>query len=251
MATLSSALNLLHHGLSVFPCVNRPGTKDHKRPHTATGFHGASADAAVVRSWWACWPTALIGVPTGQKFVVVDADLQYPEAQQWYARANIPPTRTHVTGSGGRHLLFAPDDRVRCSASKIWRHVDTRGIGGYIIWWPAEGLQVLNEEVLAPVPEWILRALNPPPPRPRPSSYIPLKNNDAKLRGIIRKIAFAPEGQRNAIAFWGACRLSELVRDGCLGRETAIDIVVESAARAGLPRNEAMRTALSAFRVFK
>ena len=35
------------------------------------------------------------------------------------------PTRTHYTRSGGRHVLFAPDQRVRCTASKLWKHIDT------------------------------------------------------------------------------------------------------------------------------
>jgi hypothetical protein len=39
-----------------------------------------------------------------------------------------------------------------------------------------------------------------------------------KIDGIIRAIARACEGERNAVAFWGACRFAELVDQRVLGR---------------------------------
>ena len=115
------ALELAVQGYSVFPCG------DNKAPHTSRGFKDASTDLEIIDSWWTHWPDALIGVPTGEKFVVIDADLQHAEAQWWYARANFPLTRKHETRSGGRHLLFQPHQDVKCTASKLHPHVDTRG----------------------------------------------------------------------------------------------------------------------------
>jgi hypothetical protein len=151
MTTAHQAALELARRVPVFPCDND------KRPFTAHGFKDASADPDVIRKWWERYPDALIGVPTGIKFVVVDVDLQHAEAQDWYSRANLPATRIHLTRSGGRHILFHPHDKVGCSAGKIWPHVDTRGSGGYIIWWPAEGLDVLHPMVLQPVPELLGR----------------------------------------------------------------------------------------------
>jgi hypothetical protein len=237
---ITTALDLAKR-LPVFPCDND------KRPFTAHGFHDATTDPNMIRRWWTRWPDALIGVPTGIKFVVVDADLQHVEAQDWYGRANLPDTRTHITRSGGRHLLFRSHDEFRCSAGKIWRHIDTRGLGGYVIWWPAEGLEVLHAGTVAEVPSWIIAKLNPPPPPP--SSTPPLTSDRAqhKLDGIIRTIATAHEGERNRLAFWGACRLVEMVAQNALSRDDAVAIAVEAASRAGLPRHEALRTARSAF----
>jgi hypothetical protein len=225
--------------LALVPCDND------KRPLTLHGFKDASADPDQIGKWWTRWPDALIGVPTGIKFCVLDADLQHQEAQYWYARANLPDTRTHVTRSGGRHVLFRSHDDFKCSASKIWPHVDTRGRGGYVIWWPAEGLKALHEHTIVTVPDWLLRALNPPPIR-RPLPKPPLAAA-RKLGGIIRTIALAREGERNHLTFWGACRLAEMVAQSALDRDDAIAIVIEAASRAGLPRREAMRTAQSAF----
>jgi Bifunctional DNA primase/polymerase, N-terminal len=240
MSCLEAALALARR-LPMFPC------KADKSPYTRNGHKDATQDPARIKHWWARWPDALIGVPTGKKFVVVDLDLQHREAQDWYARVNVPTTRTHVTRSGGRHVLFLPNDRVRCSAGKIWRHVDTRGEGGFIIWWPACGFEVLHPAILTPVPDWIVARLQPSERRPHVRS-IELDNVPAKIGGIIRAITDAREGERNTLVFWGACRLRELADQHILPRGDAFDIVLEAAQKAGLPYREALATARSAFR---
>jgi Bifunctional DNA primase/polymerase, N-terminal len=228
--------------LPVFPCDND------KSPFIAGGFKNASTDPDVIRRWWMRWPNALIGVPTGIKFCVVDVDLQHPEAQEWYGRTNLPVTRTHTTRSGGRHLLFLPHDEFRCSVGKIWKHVDTRGLGGYIIWWPAEELEALHTRTLAYVPGWIIAKLNPPPPPPPSSTPLTGEQAQHKLAGIIRTIAGASVGERNHITFWGACRLAEMVAENTISQVEAINLAIEAAARAGLSHHEARRSAASAFK---
>jgi hypothetical protein len=241
----TSALKLARQGVCVFPCAAD------KKPVTLNGFKDASADPNIVHAWWTEHPEALIGVPTGIKFAVVDLDLQHEEAQRWYDnnRARLPLTRAHTTRSGGRHLLFTPKSDLGCSVGKLARGVDVRGHGGYIIWWPACGLAVLHGAVLAPVPDWIVEALRPSqsPPQNVVPFFAPIDAH-GKFEGIVRAIAEAHEGERNSLCFWGACRMRELVAQSVIGRDAAIEIVVEAASRAGLPRNEARRTALSAFR---
>jgi hypothetical protein len=238
------ALELASQGHRVFPCAAN------KAPLTPRGFRDATADSEVIDSWFTHWPDALIGVPTGDKFCVIDCDLQHTEAQVWYARAKLPLTRAHVTRSGGRHLLFQPHEEVKCTAGKLRPHIDTRGQGGFIVWWPACGLEVLHENVLAPVPEWVLRRLRPEPP-PLPPSIMALATPQVaarQLEGIVRTIGEAQEGQRNCILFWGANRLAELAAAGFLSRDNAMAIAIEAATRSGLSSFEAQRTVLSAFR---
>jgi hypothetical protein len=237
IAMSASALKLAERGIAVFPC------NDKKRPMIEGGFKNASTDPAQIKEWFRR-PGTLIGVPTGKRFVVIDFDLQHVSAQQFYARASLPLTRNHTTRSGGRHLLFRPDGRVGCTAGKVWPNVDTRGNGGYIIWWPAEGFDVLHGGALAEIPEWIIKKLNPPEPEYRPAApSLTVKSARAKIEGIAGTIATAPQGQRNAILHWGACRLAEAVQQSILTAGDAFAIAVEAGARAGLPFAEASRTA--------
>jgi hypothetical protein len=242
---IHEALKLARRGVPVFPC------NADKRPlvKLGEGFKYASADPDQIAAWWSRWPNALVSVRTGIKFVVLDVDCsKHVEAAQWYSRANLPTTRTHITRSGGRHLLFQPDDRFRCTTSKICRGVDTKGVNGCAIWWPACGFEVLHGDVLAPVPAFIIKALEPPRPSALscPQEVKTSAQAQHKIDGVIRTIAGAREGERNAVTFWGACRFAEMIRQSLISRNDAIEIVVEAASRTGLPRHEARSTALSA-----
>jgi hypothetical protein len=249
---LAAALDLAQQGYAVFPCVNRPMDPNvDKTPLTQHGFRDATRDINRIARWWRRWPDALIGVPAGIKFVALDLDLQHADAQQWYERnrPRLPLTRMHVTRSGGRHLLFAPTAHVGCTTSKLGHHIDTRGLGGYLIWWPACGLDVLHGGVLAPVPMWITELMHVAPPAlpVRPIRLSP-EHAQVKLAGILRTIARAHQGERNTVTFRGACRLAEMVAGGMLSQADAVALAIEAASRTGLPNSEARRTAQSALR---
>jgi hypothetical protein len=238
-SVLAAALKLAARGIRVFPC------KQDKRPYTARGFRDASCGKILVTEWWGRWPDALIGTPTGIWFDVLDLDLQHEPARQWVKqhRDRLPVTRTHVTRSGGYHLLFKPSGAVKCSAGLIAPHVDTRGTGGYIIWWPAHNFTVENSGTIAPLPQWVAAALNPAPPVLISSTSSPLfSRSDAWLRGLVRLVAWATEGERNSKLFWAACRAGEAVRDGKAVEGFVVDVLTEAALHAGLPEREAQHT---------
>jgi Bifunctional DNA primase/polymerase, N-terminal len=239
---MQEALVLARRGVAVFPC-----RADNKAPLTPHGFKDASIDPDPITTWWSRWPDALIGVPTGIEFVVLDIDCsRHVEAAEWYGKANLPLTRTHITRSSGRHLLFRPDDRVRNTAGKICLGIDTRGLGGYIIWWPATGLQVLYSDTLAPVPEWIIKALEPPPPPPpSDTSNIP---SVASIRGALRVLAGAQKGERNAALFWTSCRMGEATRAGVVTENEALALLISVGRQVGLLDREILLTARSGLR---
>jgi hypothetical protein len=240
---LSAALDLATRRYPVFPCSDRS-----KKPTTPNGFRDASVDPEEIRRLWRDHPGGLIGVATGKVIGlnVLDLDFgRHQEACDWWRgnRQRVPRTRTHRTRSGGLHLLFQHDDRVHCTAGKIRLGVDTRGNGGYIIWWPAADLPVLSDAPPAPWPDWLLAEFRPKP-QPRSRSVVRVPDNHL-LAKLVQMVAGAREGERNSLTFWCACRAGEMVAAGVLSATTAIAVIAEAATRSGLPRTEAERTARS------
>jgi hypothetical protein len=248
----AKALALARQGLPIFPCRCVD-----KRPLTQNGFKDASSDPELVQRWWALWPRAYIGAPTGDKFAVIDLDLQYVEARSWLEtnRARLPLTRTHVTKSGGRHLLFKPSSKVGCTTSKLGPHIDTRGQGGYVIWWPACGFDVMHGGELAEVPGWVLHALAPSPtnviPFPTPARKFSANKSDARVQGLVATVANAREGERNSLLFWAAMRINDMLAGREIDRmagANALAALAQAAFGTGLARAEIMRTIASAAR---
>jgi hypothetical protein len=254
MTTIDVARSLR---LPMFPCVSTPGnTETHKTPLTRHGFKDAVTDPAMIRDWWSRYPNALIGVPTGSAsgIFVIDIDsAKHHTAAQWLDAADLPETRQHRTQSGGLHLLFKHCS-LGSSGSRLARGVDTRGEGGYIIWWPAEGHQVIEAE-LAAVPGWIIEAFKPAPAKVVPTQHLPSWGRgqagaDIRLRGIIGRVAGArPNCERNSLTFWAACRIRDMIALGELDHSEgaqAFAILAAASSRTGLSDREIMTTIASA-----
>jgi hypothetical protein len=201
---LAAALQLVEeYGLPVFPCWERDHTHDakgeprgRKSPRTPNGFKDASKNFAQLERWWTDWPDAFIGVPTGKPsgLFVVDID---PQGHDWYhANADrLRAGRIHPTERGW-HLLYRDCD-LKTTASTLAPGVDTRGDGGYIVWWPACGGRAPTGDLADVVdpPEWVVAALsqrkNAPP---APSKTAPPVTGDEGLvgdrsRDLLRRVA--------------------------------------------------------------
>jgi Bifunctional DNA primase/polymerase, N-terminal len=136
-----------------FPCQT-----ENKKPLTPHGFK----DAVRVRDD-SGWP--LVGVPTGVKFDALDIDPRNGGASWFDANFDaLPLTRCHQTQSGGIHLLFLPAVGLRCTSGRIAPGVDVRAKGGYVIWWPREGLP-FEDHPLCGWPDWLLAEAMKPKPR--------------------------------------------------------------------------------------
>jgi hypothetical protein len=181
-------------GLPVFPC--RPD----KKPYTPHGLKDASSNIQQIGEWIDQYPDALLAVPTGHqsKLLVVDID---PDGEPWYSEhaVRLACGRVHKTRRG-HHLLYRmPDADIRNSAGKIARGVDVRAEGGYVIWWPACGLEVVGDlQDLTEPPKWLLDALLPKTnghahPTPAGDKQGTGNRNDTltKLAGSMRKAGFS------------------------------------------------------------
>lgn len=236
-------------GLPCFPCSASktpaiPGPGGHKH---------ATRDPAELRALWSRYPGPLVGVRTGEAsgLSVLDIDgPKHPEADLWLAahRAELPATRVHSTRSGGQHLVFRHLSGVRNSQggkSRLPKGVDTRGEGGYAIWWPAAACPVLCDLPPAPWPQWLLEALAAPARSTARAGYAPTGSNTQVLQRLARRVIHTPEGQRNGVLFWAACRLGEEIRNGKIDERSGVAVLTGAALRAGLPESEARRTIAS------
>jgi hypothetical protein len=228
-----------------FPC------NADKTPACPHGFKDAALPEMGLATLWARYPGELVGVPTGpiSGLDVLDIDPKNG-GREWYDahRGRLPATRIHRTRSGGVHVLFKHLEGLRNSAGKVAPGIDVRAEGGYIVWWPANGREVRDIE-LREWPLWLLPSLmTPPVPPPPPYPKAARQITDRAIDGVVRTVAMAPEGQRNAITYWAAHRLRECVAQGKLAEGLARDLLIEAAARAGLTSREASLTFASAMR---
>jgi hypothetical protein len=259
-----AALRYARHGIPVFPCA--PGGKV---PATAHGFHDATTDADQVTRWWARWPEANIGMPTGALqggggLDVLDLDVRDTgtgwEAFHLARRTGLTDGWLRVIGtpSGGLHLHYPGTTQRNGSLPR--HHLDFRGQGGYVLLPPSvrktksyddrcrlvHSYQIVAEQ---PGPgralDWgRIRALLDPPPSPSPAAARAVRRPH-QAPGIdptgwlAAHVARQPEGNRNGALFWAACRALDAHSDD-------LEPLVHAAVTAGLTEREARRTIRSA-----
>jgi hypothetical protein len=223
-------------GLLKFPCTF------HKRP--LTQWNKTASRSADIRSW------QLVGVPTGSVngFDVLDVDVA---GLGWLDEVwdRLPPTRAHATRSGGRHLFFKHADGLRNSAGRISAGVDVRADGGFVIWWPRQGLRVLSDAEVAEWPDWLLALAQTKQAsaawqsggdgdgvdggrgeRRHAAKACNTRDFRARCKSIQRQVEQAQPGERNRLLHWAACRFGEMIAEGVINPDVAA-LLLESSAK--------------------
>jgi Bifunctional DNA primase/polymerase, N-terminal len=260
MSSTVIAISLANRGFRVFPCSAK------KRPTIPrvelddgtvwpSGVYGASNNDEVIERHFRNFWGPLVAYATGRPsdIDVLDFDEKHGGLETFDAiRHRLPRTFIYRTGgNGGLHVQFRhhPSMRIIPQRGLSLKGAEVKSTGGYAIAWWMHGSQVIDESAPAPWPEWLLDLTKRP--EPGPLRQRPYRRPDMPLRGvrsIVGLIAAAPQGERNSILFWGACRLAELVTGGILDRGFAEDLLVEAAAHAGLALAEARATIRSGLR---
>ena len=243
-----AALGYAAAGIPVFPCA--PGGKT---PLTRTGFHAASTDPDLITAWWRRRPDANIATPTGAPgFDVLDVDVR-ADGTGWPAytaaeRAGLLHgwLRAVRTPSGGLHLHY-PGTEQR-NATLPGRHLDFRGVGGYVLLPPSIGhpdtgsrpylLHAHQPGAGRPLPWAAITALLTPsatPPRQPPRR----RDGVDPTGWLAGHVARQREGNRDNALFWAACRAAE-------AGITDLQPLIDAAITAGLPQPQAARTVASA-----
>ena len=133
--------------------------------------------------------------------MVVDPDLRPQRARMVESQSRPYPRHPHTPHRLRRAaLLLQPHPDFRTNIT-VHPHTDTRGLGSYIIWWPAEGLPVFNPNILAECPDWIIAAMPATPaltecravattaPTPLDRNLVAASSPEAVFAGIFRKMA--------------------------------------------------------------
>ncbi|MGD6765977.1 bifunctional DNA primase/polymerase [Streptomyces sp. BH097] len=221
----------------------------------------------------ACGPSSLIAVdldipheddapppPELAEAGVVDGSTMLALLVERTPGAEIAPTMTVRTPSGGRHLIYrAPADlRVRNTARTIGWQIDTRAAGGYVVGIGSvvDGKPyVLENGITEPavLPDWLLTLITTPASPPKAGARASQAEIDARLQalssggtreerwatGILRSecrdlASMTPNSGRNDRLNKAAYRAGQLVGAGLLDQVVAEEELTAAATAAGL-----------------
>jgi hypothetical protein len=187
--------------------------------------------------WWNRWPSARIGLPTGEKFFVVDVDRLEALGE---LEAELPATWTVETPRAGLHYYFAAVEGVTNSPGNLPKGIDVRGRGGYVIAPPSDGYNVVDRTPMDEAPNWLLGLIRAPR-KPEPE---PLRRERKTSSSPSKAI---PNGSRNGTLFFVALDL----KDGGASARGVLDGLLEENRRRcdePLEESEVERIATSASR---
>lgn len=273
MTLLDSALALARAGLPVFPLVERgkepriPSAHPDGDPvrgkcagacgKEGHGFHDAAKNEATIRAWWARWPDANLGVPTGAVSGLDVLDLDAPKGVASLAgleavHGEVPRTLTVRTGGGGLHLYFLHAEGLRNRAG-VAEGIDVRGDGGYVVVPPSihpsgrryEALHGANADLteFANWPSWLLALVVKPrpeagggaagaPARPAPGGGTPY--GQAALAGLVEELRRIEPGRRDDVRNAIVYRAGRLVAGGHVDRAEAEEALDGACVENGL-----------------
>jgi hypothetical protein len=141
-ALLAAALRYAAAGIAVMPlhtptpggCTCRNGAgcgSPGKHPRLRHGLLDASTDARLIRTWWARWPEANVGLVTGTVLDVCDVDTGAALRVVLDILDVVRPAGPVVQTGYGWHLWFAPTGLG--SRTGFVPGADWRGRGGSIV----------------------------------------------------------------------------------------------------------------------
>lgn len=240
-----------------------------KHPRTRNGLKDATTDETTIRTWWARWADANVGIRTGEisGLYVIDVDPAHggeqtlEDLEQSYSR--LPAGPRALTGGDGMHILFAHPGGTWANTagrSGLGPGIDTRGDGGYIVAPPSlhisgQRYEWLDETSPLPaLPGWavqLLRKDEAPARAATPASSRPPARGGtayglAALERELDDLARAVEGNRNNTLIKVALQLLELAHGGELDETDVLEQLRVTARQVGLGEHEIETTLRSA-----
>ena len=269
------ALEYARCGVAIFPCRERDGkSAGAKAPYNEGGWHYATTDERQLRYWWQKWPRAVPGLPCRLNGIIaVDADRHGNEdgvdhlfdlfTAFKFGSFSVPYVQTP---NHGLHCLFRRPPLLGDTKARIAPAIDIRD-NAYIISAGsimANGLvytlqngslkslaEAIGGDTLPILPGWLAAMMIKPLAIPQ-SHYASSVNSIGdlsglrrRLSGLVRTVALARPGERNATLHWAACRVAELVQAGLITEEVAYGLFTKAGTYAGLSTRETIATVKS------
>ncbi|MEU5104085.1 bifunctional DNA primase/polymerase [Streptomyces sp. NPDC021354] len=277
---LSAALNAAARGWPVVPlrpAGKRPsGHAEDHCPGTGRCAEGhvtpeqrATTDPELIRAAWFQRPYN-VGIATGPAgLLVVDLDRLKPtdpigtpdgatsfKALCERAGQAIPTTYRVRTPTWGEHLYFTPPSgvRLKSSAGRLAKRIDTRGWGGYVV---APGsvtgkgaYKVADPAPIAELPDWLVTLLQDPPTPAAPPTIVwagdASRCAQVALERECAAVVAAAEGQRNDTLYRSAMKVGRFVAWGDIPRHVVEEAFQGAGESIGLPSPECRSTVRSA-----
>jgi hypothetical protein len=154
----------------VFPAHERDtwvGRKFHgiKTPATINGHLDGTQDEDKIRRWWSEAPGRLVGVWLGEKYIVLDVDVDLEKTEDGFHYLEekslvCPESYVQDTPSGGQHIFYRnpgaplrPRNNYRAEEEGARTGLDRKTGSSYVIAYSATPPQ---PEELADAPSWLL-----------------------------------------------------------------------------------------------
>lgn len=208
---------------TLFPI--QPGTK--KPALSGDWRQHASSNPDQIEAWRDAGYDLAVDCEASGLLVV---DLDGTEGLSTAASMDLPPTYTMQTPRGGKHLYYIGVGPS--TVQKLGIKVDTRGTGGYVVW-EAPSYELIDECPAAPLPEWIVPALNIRKDRkPTLIDGLDLEANVRRARAylIIRKPAIEGEGGNDH-----TYQTAQALRDQGISELMALELMLEEWNERCLP----------------
>lgn len=240
-----------------------------KNPRIDAWQQAATTDPNQIITWWIDNPRGNVHIATGQQsnLWILDIDDKGVTCGSASLAAlerehgDLPRTYTVGTGSEGVHYYWTwsgVDFDLRNSARKLGPGLDIRGNRGQAVAPPSRisdpahvgPYVVLDDRPPVAAPAWLLGLLRPverPPAGAGAGEPFAAAGSPAgRLRGLVQKVLDTPEGKRNDMLNWAAYKAAEIVRDGSVTSEQAVNALLAAGAHNGLDERETRKTITSA-----
>jgi hypothetical protein len=250
MTLMDVALDCVHRGWFVFPCV--PRTKRPLGGLVPNGVLDASNDEAQVRAWWKAKPDANVAIACGPSGLsVVDCDHgnhSEADAREWIKRAGLPETysvhtgrRTSKDGSPeyGVQLYYADTMPSVGEFALGGSTGQIKSLGGYVMAagsiHPDSGEQyeMMTNAPVASLPS-VVRALKTEH-KPVEDDWQPITENRnirlTSIAGKLRNAGLSPEALKVALLQVNADRCEPPLED------EEVERIAASVSRYALPQD--------------